>query len=88
MYTITCFLVQFLIPSIFVIMIYSKIMTSIVPPSTSDSHKIRMRRMARKKKTNRMLMMVSLVFFLSWAPLNVLNLALDIFGPFQVRLLA
>ena len=42
------------------------------------------RKMARRKKTNLMLIMVSLVFFLSWAPINVYNLVLDIGHPFEV----
>ena len=44
------------------------------------------RKLARKKKTNLMLIMFSLVFFLSWAPINIYNLVLDIVHPFQVTI--
>ena len=43
-----------------------------------------MRKLARRKKTNRLLMSVSIIFFLSWAPLNIYNMILDIFTPFDV----
>ena len=40
--------------------------------------------MERRKKTNRMLIGVSLLFFLSWAPINMFNIVLDNFEPFGV----
>ena len=42
------------------------------------------RKLARRKKTNILLIMVSLVFFFSWAPMNIYNLVIDIGQPFQV----
>ena len=39
--------------------------------------------MERRKKTNRMLITVSIIFFMSWAPLNIFNIVIDIFEPFQ-----
>ena len=51
-------------------------------PNISKQRKARM--LARRKKTNQMLISVSLVFFLSWAPLNLLNLFLELHGPFEV----
>ena len=42
------------------------------------------RKLARRKRTNMMLIILSLVFFLSWAPINIYYLVLDIGQPFQV----
>ena len=39
--------------------------------------------MERRKKTNRMLITVTIIFFVSWAPLNLFNILLDIFEPFD-----
>ena len=40
--------------------------------------------LARRRRTNFVLMMVSLVFFLAWAPINIYLLALDSIVPYQV----
>jgi hypothetical protein len=42
------------------------------------------RKLARRRKTNLMLIIVSLVFFISWAPINIYNLVLDVVHPFKV----
>ena len=39
--------------------------------------------MQRRRKTNKMLITVSVIFFLSWAPLNILNIVIDTFEPFD-----
>ena len=46
-----------------------------------SSHR-RARQMERRKRTNRMLISVSIIFFVSWAPLNLFNIFIDIFEPF------
>ena len=51
--------------------------------STINSSSIT-RKLARRKKTNRLLISASIIFFISWAPLNIYNLVLDIFSPFDV----
>ena len=56
----------------------SKFSTSTIATSRSK------RKLARRKKTNLMLILVSLVFFFSWAPVNIYNLVLDIAKPFKV----
>ena len=48
------------------------------------SHQRQIRKIERKKKTNRMLVAISLAFFVPWAPLNVINLVMDIHGPYEV----
>ena len=83
-YTIICFVIQHLIPSLSVGFIYSRISSTITQTSSTDfSSKVVIRKMAIRKKTNRMLMMVSLVFFTSWAPLNIFNLVMDVFSPLR-----
>ena len=47
-----------------------------------SSHR-RSRQMERRKKTNRMLITVTIIFFVSWAPLNLFNILIDIFEPFD-----
>ena len=47
-----------------------------------SSHR-RSRQMERRKKTNRMLITVTIIFFISWAPLNIFNIVIDIFEPFD-----
>ena len=43
------------------------------------------RKLARRRRTNFLLMMVSLVFFVAWAPIHIYLLALDIINPYQVK---
>ena len=38
--------------------------------------------MVRRKKINTILITVSVIFFLSWAPLNILNIVIDTLEPF------
>jgi hypothetical protein len=44
----------------------------------------RARQMQRRKRTNFMLVLVSLTFFISWAPLNIFNIILDLTNAFKV----
>ena len=46
------------------------------------SHR-RSRQMERRRKTNRMLITVTIIFFVSWAPLNLFNILIDTFEPFD-----
>ena len=47
-----------------------------------SSHR-RSRQMERRRKTNRMLITVTIIFFVSWAPLNMFNILIDTFEPFD-----
>ena len=38
------------------------------------------RKLARRRRTNLLLIAVSVIFFTSWFPLNTLNMVMDIFG--------
>ena len=42
--------------------------------------------MARRRKTNLMLVLVSVLFFISWAPLNIFNTVLDVTSLFKVNI--
>ena len=43
-----------------------------------------MRKLSRRKRTDILLTPISLLFFLSWAPLNVLNAVINVENPFKV----
>ena len=64
---------------------------SVSRPSELQSNGVRVggvktyqRKLARRRRTNLLLMMVSLVFFIAWAPIHIYLIILDIFKPFQV----
>ena len=44
------------------------------------------RKLARRRRTNMLLMMVSLVFFIAWAPIHIYLIVLDVIKPFQVNI--
>ena len=99
-YTILCFTIQYLAPSVTVVLVYTRWVPGMVPMVSMSavcrvcqkltrqsnlplsSHR-RSRQMERRKKTNRMLITVTIIFFVSWAPLNLFNILLDIFEPFD-----
>ena len=85
-YTLVCFTIQYLIPCLLVGSIYIRVccaFTARLSMAGMNTNKNN-RKLARRKKTNLMLILVSLVFFLSWAPINIYNLVLDIGHPFKV----
>ena len=51
--------------------------------SITSQRQVRM--IARRKRTDKILLSATLVFFLSWAPLNILNLVLDFQTPVEVN---
>jgi hypothetical protein len=80
--------IQYLAPLIIVTMAYimvarafhissDKLMAS--RPSSS-----KMRKLRRRKRTDILLTFISLLFFLSWAPLNALNVVINVQNPFKV----
>ena len=85
-YTITCFLIQYLLPSIIIGFIYWKVCKSFpIIQTNSKKPNIRlMRKMARRRRTNNILIGISLVFFICWAPINILNISLNINTMFKV----
>ena len=88
MYTLICFTIQYLTPSLVVGVIYIRVCCAFSARhsmSNTNTNK-NTRKLARRRKTNLMLIIVSLVFFISWAPINIYNLVLDIVQPFKVIL--
>ena len=83
-YTFICFTLQYLIPCIVVGIIYTRVCCAFSANMSVSGINTNNRKLARRKKTNMMLIIVSLVFFLSWAPINLYNLVLDIGHPFKV----
>ena len=86
-YTIICFLVQYLIPSIIIGYIYCKVCKAL-PNIRTNAPKTNMRmirKMARRKRANIILVGVSLIFFICWAPINILNIFMNISTMFKVR---
>ena len=67
----------------------SRIAYSVTPRKTitetaTTRSKTQERKLARRRRTNFILMMVSIVFFLAWAPIHIYLLAEDIINPHQV----
>ena len=44
------------------------------------------RKINRRRRTNIILTVISSVFFVSWAPLNILNVVINTANPFEVKL--
>ena len=86
-YTIICFLVQYLIPSIIIGCIYYKVCKSFpnIRTNAPETNMRMMRKMARIKRANIILVGVSLIFFICWAPINILNIFMNISTMFKVR---
>jgi neuropeptide Y receptor len=84
-YSSTCLLIQYLIPSAIVALAYTRISQKLDRQTNSvfSSHK-KSRQLARRKRTNSLLIVVSLIFFLSWAPINTLNIISDLSGETKV----
>ena len=85
-YTLVSVLVQFLLPSILVIFLYARVCLAISSshPSRCFTTISKARKIARKKRTNMMLILVSSFFFISWAPISIFNLTLHLFDPLKV----
>ncbi|XP_023334629.1 neuropeptide F receptor [Eurytemora carolleeae] len=94
-YTVTCFTCQYLIPSIIVGFAYYRIFKMLqlsgftqaqqnLEHSVSHTHR-RARQQARRKRINILLLLVTLVFFICWTPLNIFNIILN-FLPAQKTL--
>jgi hypothetical protein len=84
-YSSTCLLIQYLIPSAIVALAYTRISQKLDHQTNSvfSSHK-KSRQLARRKRTNSLLIVVSFIFFLSWAPINTLNIISDLSGKTKV----
>uniref|UniRef100_A0A8D0DV47 Neuropeptide Y receptor type 2 n=1 Tax=Salvator merianae TaxID=96440 RepID=A0A8D0DV47_SALMN len=74
-YSLSMLLLQYVLPLSIIcyayIRIWFKLRSHISPTTRSDSH-------CRRRKTTKMLVMVVVVFAVSWLPINVLQLAVDL----------
>ena len=90
LYSITSLIMQYIIPSFIVACTYIKMYyifrksTKKLTTSSTSSKIIRIAH--RRRRTNIILMLISAVFFISWAPLNVLTILIKTANPFTVRL--
>ena len=79
-------LLQYLLPTLIVVisyaMIYRKI--KIADTNITATQHSALRKMNRRKRTNFILTTISIVFFVSWAPLNILNVIINTDNPFKV----
>ena len=86
-YSFTSLLMQYIIPSIIVACTYLK-MYFIFRESTkklkTSNSAFKIINAQRRKRTNIILMLFSAVFFISWAPLNILTILIKTANPFTV----
>ena len=82
-------MVQYLLPALIVVVSYAMIYRRIkISDKKINATKPKaLRKINRRKNTNRILMIISIVFFVSWAPLNILNIIINTENPFKVWLL-
>ena len=88
-YVISGVVFQYLVPLCIVSIAYIMVANSFHASSTkmfSDGipSKRTLRKIKRRRRTDILLTVISLNFFLSWAPLDVLNLVISIVNPFKV----
>ena len=88
-YVYTSLVLQYILPSMVVAGAYLSVYTVLrnsTNKMTRESSKPRMlRQIHRRKKTNIILTLISFVFFISWAPLNILNVIINIYNPFHTE---
>ena len=84
-YNIFCFVIQFLCPCVIVCVLYNGVSKSIsFQPSPGLSSYCISRRILKTKLMNKKLLLFSLVFFISWSPLHIFNLILNLSDLIQV----
>lgn len=87
-YTITCSLLQYCIPCIFVVFAYTRVSVTVSSsssqlPTEITSSATYKRKAARRRWTNILLTSVSLVFFLAWAPIHLFLVIMDTLEPLK-----
>ena len=84
-YNFFCFVIQFLFPCVIVCFLYNGVSKSIsFQPSPGLSSYCISRRILKIKLMNKKLLLFSLVFFISWSPLHIFNLILNLSDLIQV----
>ncbi|KAH9515873.1 Neuropeptide Y receptor [Dermatophagoides farinae] len=85
-YSVLSMLIQYVGPIIIVSVVYARLCIKLRSrtlrrTSTTQLPKLRTRLQRRMRKTNLLLISIALIFFISWLPLNVLNIVADFFFP-------
>nr|XP_027197463.1 neuropeptide F receptor-like [Dermatophagoides pteronyssinus] len=85
-YSVLSMLIQYVGPIIIVSVVYARLCIKLRSrtlrrTSTTQLPKLRTRLQRRTRKTNLLLISIALIFFISWLPLNVLNIVADFFFP-------
>ncbi|UXI23027.1 polypeptide N-acetylgalactosaminyltransferase 5 [Sarcoptes scabiei] len=85
-YSVLSMLIQYVGPIIIVSVVYTRLCMKLRSrtlrrTSTTQLPKLRTRLQRRARKTNILLISIALIFFISWLPLNVLNIVADFFFP-------
>ena len=92
-YTLITFLLQFLLPCITVVVVYTKIYNKFSYSSTSiinnNNNNIinrisQEKKRKRRRRTNIILFLISITFFLSWTPINIFIVVLKFINLDQV----
>ena len=74
------FLIQYCIPTFIVCFVYWQILSKLKQRPISGTDEARRRRMEQKRRrSNQMLISMTVTYFVAWAPLNVLNFVINIF---------
>lgn len=81
-------MVQYLLPVLIVSVAYARvakrIKTRVAKRQTMTSDSLKSYKMSRQtQKTNALLVMIAIIFGISWLPLNILNIICDFFYPFE-----
>ena len=90
-YAVTSLIFQFILPSILVAWAYTRVHNRVnyckqnISFRSSSTSCTSMRRANRRRRTNILLYLMSIIFFLSWAPLNILTVIINTYNPFKVR---
>ena len=87
-FTFTSIAIQYIIPSLTVACAYTKVYcvfqaSTLKITQASTSPKI-IRNAQRRRRTNILLILLSAVFFISWAPLNIFTILIKTANPFTV----
>ena len=87
MYSAVVMLLQYCFPILTLVLTYTRICNRlrkrVISAEASEEHDSSRRREARIKKTKKLLVSLTLMFCLSWLPLNLYNIIVDIKNPFE-----
>lgn len=90
-YSVLSMLIQYLMPITIVSVVYTRLCIKLRTrtlrrTSTTQLPKLRTRLQRRARKTNILLISIALIFFISWLPLNMLNIVADFYPVTSFRI--